>query len=386
MRAALVLLLLSVIPASARAAAAPQAIPAPAAIDHAARSLMAREHVQGLALAVIDSGRVRYVQAYGFRNAARHLPLTTRTVMYGASLTKTAFTDLVLQLVDEGLLSLDTPIAELLPKPLPEYDDYRDLAGDGRWRALTPRILLTHSSGLANFRWLEPDRKHHFHFTPGTRYAYSGDGFYLLQFVLEQGLGIDVGRAMQTRVFDRFGLERTSMTWRDDFASDLADGYRIDGREEPHDRRDNVSAAGSMDTDIEDQAKLWAAIMRGDGLSDSLRAEMVRPQLAITSAHQFPTFGAGTGGYDRSIGLAAGLGLVTFRGTGGPAWFKGGHNEWTGNMAIGLENGRRCLVMLSNDVRAERLYPDLARAILGPIRLPWNWEYDWYRPPAGQGR
>ena len=127
-------------------------------IDAEARRLMRRESVQGLALAVIDGGQVVHVAAYGQRNVERDLPLTTDTVMYGASLTKTAFAYMVLQLVDEGRLDLDASVADLLPRPLPEYEDYTDLAGDERWRALTPRILLTHTSGFANFRWLEDDQ------------------------------------------------------------------------------------------------------------------------------------------------------------------------------------------------------------------------------------
>ena len=209
--------------------------------------------------------------------------------MYGASLTKTAFAYMVLQLVDEGRLDLDASIAELLPRPLPEYEDYADLAGDERWRALTPRIVLNHATGFANFRWLEDDEKLRFHHPPGERYGYSGEGFYVLQLVLEEGLGLDVGAEMQRRVFDRFGMTRTSMQWRADFAENLADGYGVDGKLEPHDERSSVSAAGSMDTTIADQARLWAGIVRGDGLSAASRAELVRPQMAITSAHQFPT-------------------------------------------------------------------------------------------------
>ncbi|HNJ42111.1 MAG TPA: serine hydrolase domain-containing protein, partial [Acidobacteriota bacterium] len=345
------------------------------AIDAEAQRLMKREHVQGLALAVIEGGKVVYVAAYGSRNVERNLPLTTDTVMYGASLTKTAFAYMLLQLVDEGRLTLDTPITKLLPRPLPEYEEFTDLAGDERWRALTPRILLTHTSGFANFRWLEDDQKLRFHHTPGSRYGYSGEGFYILQLMLEQGLGLDVGKEMQRRVFDRFGLTNTSMTWRPDFAKNLADGYGLDGKMEPHDERSSVSAAGSMDTTIADQARLWAGIMRGDGLSAASRAELIRPQVPIMSAHQFPTLRTETNPRNAEIGLAAGLGLVTFRDTTGPAWFKGGHNDWTGNMVIGLEHKQRCVVMLANDVRAERIYPELAQAILGNTKMPWNWEY-----------
>jgi CubicO group peptidase (beta-lactamase class C family) len=348
-------------------------------IDFTVRRLMEREKVTGLALAHVEGGKVTYVATYGLRNSQRNLPLTPTTVMYGASLTKTAFSYMVLQLVDEGRLNLDTPLAQLLPKPLPEYADYSDLRIDERWRLLTPRHVLTHTTGFANFRWLEADGRLRFHHDPGSRYGYSGEGFYLLQFALEEGLRLDVGKEMQRRVFDRFGMTRTSMTWRPDFASDLADGYGTDGKMEPHDERGSVSAAGSMDTDIEDQARLWAAIVRGDGLSMKSRRELVRPQKAIVSAHQFPSLAAETNPRNVDIGLAAGLGLVTFLDYSGPAWFKGGHNDWTGNIVVCLETGQRCVVLLANDVRAERIFPELVQLILGKTRMPWNWEYDWLK-------
>jgi len=351
------------------------------AIDARANQLMKRENVQGMALAFIDDGKVVYVAAYGRRNVERDLPLTTDTIMYGASLTKTAFAYMVLQLVDEGRLDLDASVADLLPRPLPEYDegddDYSDLAGDERWRALTPRIILTHTTGFANFRWLEEDQRLRFHHDPGSRYGYSAEGFYILQLILEQGLGLDVGKEMQARVFDRFGMTHSSMTWRSDFATNLADGYGVDGSMEPHDERSSVSAAGSMDTSIGDQALLWAGIVRGDGLSAASRAELVRPQVPVTSPHQFPTLTSETEPQNTEIGLAAGLGLVTFQDISGPAWFKGGHNPWTGNMVIGLEDGKRCLVLLANDVRAERIYPELTRTVLGATRMPWRWEYNY---------
>lgn len=353
-------------------------VPNAATIDSAVTQLMRRENVQGIALAVIDAGTIRHVAAYGVRNA-RRLPLTTHTIMYGASLTKTAFAYMMLQLVDEGRLNLDASIADLLPRPLPKYGDYTDLAADDRWRALTPRILLTHTSGFANFRWLEADKRLRFHTAPGTRYGYSGEGFYVLQLVLEEGLGLDVGKEMQTRMFDRFGMTRTSMQWRADFAGNLADGFRLDGSLEPHDERGSASAAGSMDTDIDDQARLWAGIVRGDGLSAATRAEFARPQVPITSLSQFPTLAPGASTGNVSINLAAGLGVVTFQDASGPAWFKGGHNDGTGNMVICLERRQRCVVMLANDARAERIFPEVARTILGDTRMPWSWEYEWLK-------
>ena len=342
--------------------------------DQEAARLMAAARVNGLAMAVIDDGQVVFTRAWGHRNVAKNLPLQTDTIMYGASLTKFAFAYMVMQLVDEGKLDLDRSIANYLAKPLPEYPFYEALKGDDRWRRLTARILLSHSSGLANFAFLEPDEKMRLHFDPGTRYAYSGEGIILLQFVLETGLGMNVGDEMQRRVFDRFGMTRTSMMWRADFAANLADGYGADGGFEAHDQRSRPRAAGSMDTTITDFAKFLAGFARGDGLSPRSRAEMVRPQMPISTPSQFPTFLEARSPEMMAAKLSGALGVVTFEGPYGPAFFKGGHNDTTGNQAICVERTRRCVVYLSNDVRAERLFQRLTEATLGDPGMPWSWE------------
>lgn len=359
------------------------AIPSRAAIDAEVAAAMSATGTRGLALAVIDNGAVTMVQTYGDRNAAGD-PLTPDTIMYGASLTKAAFAFMVMQLVEKGVLDLDVTIDHYLPRPLPEYTDpsvedayarWSDLAGDERWRLLTPRMLLNHASGFANFGFLEPDGKLRFHFDPGTRYSYSGDGIVLLQFVLEQGLGLDVGREMQRRVFEPFGMTRSSMIWRPDFAANLADGWALDGRTEPHDERSAVRAAGSLDTTITDFARFAAAYVSGDGLSAKGRAELTRPQLVIKSAREFPVLQPDAPPEQRFSKLAAGLGVITFNGPQGPGFEKGGHNDTTGNKWICLEARRSCVVLLSNDVRAEAAYPHLATFILGETGAPWSWEY-----------
>jgi CubicO group peptidase (beta-lactamase class C family) len=352
-------------------------------IDREARRMMRETNVQGLAMAVVDDGQVAFVRSWGHRNVAANLPLQPDTIMYGASLTKFVFAYMVMQLVDEGALDLDRSIAAYLPRPLPDYPLYEALKSDDRWRKLTPRILLTHSSGLANFAFLEPDEKMRIHFEPGSRYAYSGEGINLLQFVLETGLGLRAGDEMQRRVFARFGMTRTSMRWRDDFAGNLADGYKSDGSFEPHDKRSRPRAAGSMDTTITDFARFLAGFSRGDGLSARSRAEMIRPQIAIQTPSQFPTLLEAVSPAMTAINLSAGLGVITFDGPFGHAFFKGGHDDSTGNQAICVDKSRRCIAFLSNDVRAERLYQRLTEVTLGDPGMPWSWEgYTPYDKPA----
>lgn len=347
------------------------------ALDARIEALMAREQVVGMAVAIVDHGEVTHVGAYGLRNRENALPLQTDTITYGASITKAAFAYMVMQLVDEGKIDLDRSIADYLPRPLPEYEDYTDLAGDERWRQLTPRILLTHRSGFANMRWLEEDQRLRFHFTPGEHYAYSNEGIWILQIVLEQGLGLDVGVEMQRRVFDRFGMTRTSMQWRDDFAGNLADGYAMDGAFEPHDRRDNVAAAGSMDTTIADQARMWRGMFAGEGLSQRARAEWVSAQFPIRTRQKFPTiqFFNTTDARGEASDLSASLVGETWNGPDDRYFSKGGHNNWTGNLVICAERQQRCLILLGNSVRAEIIYPEIVEMVLGQTDFPFWWIY-----------
>ena len=372
---------------------ATHALPSHSAVDAEVKQTMARTHANGLAIAVIDQGKVSYVQAYGIRNAKGE-PLTTDTVMYGASLTKMVFAYQVLQLVDQGKINLDTPIKDDLEKPLitygshsdekflDKYGPYTDLASDPRWQKITPRMSLTHSTGFNNFWFIEPDQKLRIHFDPGTRFSYSGEGFSLLQFAIEhgkqsQGLGLDVD-ALTTANFNRLGMTRTRLMWRTDFASNLADGWNDKGQPLPHDERSNVRVAGSMDTTINDLSKFVAALVRGDGLSAASRREMTKPQLKITTAHEFPPLAPEAPASEQRKDLYAGLGVIVFDGPQGHGFFKGGHNRQTANTVVCLETSQRCVVILSNDVRAEAGFADLVKFILGNTGVPFDWEYGDY--------
>jgi CubicO group peptidase (beta-lactamase class C family) len=372
-------LLWSLLPAAAVAAAAPPALPAGASIDARVAQAMDRTSAKGLALAVVDGGKIVHVKAYGVRNAKSD-PLQLDTVMYGASLTKTVLAYTALQLVDRGELDLDKPIASYLAKPLPEYPsepkyaDWAPLASDPRWRKITPRIALTHSTGFSNFGFLEPDGKLKIHFEPGSRYAYSGDGIILVQFAIEQGLGRDVGELTQ-KIFAGLGMKRTSLIWRPDFAGNLADGWNDQGKVEAHDERSKVRAAGSMDTTIDDLAKFAAALVRGDGLSAASRRELAHPILPITTAHQFPSLAPELPVEKRRKDLHAGLGVIVFQGPQGPGFFKGGHNGTTANTLVCLEAGQRAVLILANDVRAEAAFAELVQFILGDTGVPYDWEY-----------
>ena len=237
-------------------------------------------------------------------------------------------------------------------------------------------MLLTHSAGFANFRFLEPDGKLHIHFEPGARYAYSGEGINLLQFAIENGLGLDVGAELKRRVFDPLGMTRTSLTWRSEFAADVADGMDADGKWLPHDQRGSVRAAGSMDTTIDDLSKWAAAVASGRLLSAKSQAAMLHDGLMLAPPHQFPTLREGPNAERDAARTRAGLGWITFVGPQGRGFYKGGHDDQTDNTLVCLEKRRRCALILTNSGLGARMFPTLVRALLGETGLAWSWEYD----------
>ncbi|MGD0758030.1 MAG: hypothetical protein ABR921_03920 [Candidatus Sulfotelmatobacter sp.] len=130
-----------------------------------------------------------------------------------------------------------------------------------------------------------------------------------------------------------------------------------------------------MNTTISDLAKFAAALVRDDGLSAASRAEMTKPSLHITTAHQFPLFLPDLPVSEQRKDLFAGLGEVVFDGPQGHCFFKGGHDGQTANTLVCIEASQRCVLVLSNDVRSEAAFAKLVAFILGDTGVPYDWEY-----------
>lgn len=343
-------------------------------IDQYIEQAVAKAHVTGLAVSVVQNGQIRYLKTFGYADAASKRVLTPDTVMYGASFTKAIFGYLVVQLAEEGKLDLNRPISDYLKKPLPEYPKYADLATDARWKLITPRILLSHTAGFANYAFLEPDRKMRLHFQPGTRYAYSGEGINLLQFVLAD-MGIDVGNEFHTRVFDRFGMKRTGIIWRDDFASDLAFGHDESGKNLGHSRRSGVRASGSMDTTLNDMTRFaQLAVSKRQGLAPKSWNALFHPVIRIRTATQFPSLNeTETNRYD-GIQLSYGLGWGVFQTPHGRAVFKEGHDDGWENHVVCFDKRRTCMVLMSNSSNGGKTFRELLEFVIGNKYTPWEWE------------
>jgi CubicO group peptidase (beta-lactamase class C family) len=347
---------------------------APAEVDATVTRLMKAAEVTGVAIAIFNDGKIAYEKAYGFRDTEKKLPLTEDSVMTAASFSKVAAGYMEMQLVQEGILDLDKPVYQYLPKPLPEYEKYADLAGDLRYKKITARMLLSHTSGFPNWRYFNDDRKLNINFEPGTRYAYSGEGIDLLQMVAETITSKPLENLMRERVFLPLAMERSSMVWQERFENDFANGYDEYGRSLGPERRKTADAAGSMQTTPRDFARFMLAVMNGEKLSKQTREQMLTPQIRITAKHQFPTMENEATDANNSIRLSYGLGWGLYWTPLGEAFFKEGHDEGWRNYAVCFDKPKSGVLIMTNSSNGEGIFKELLEGLLRDTFTPIEWE------------
>jgi CubicO group peptidase (beta-lactamase class C family) len=348
--------------------------------DAFARKTLEDAHVTGAQIAVLDRGKLVWSAAYGLRRREPELPMNRDTTTWAASITKSVFATYVMQLVERGEFDLDEPVARQLAQPLDSYETYRETASelvkDPAWTSITPRMLLSHSSGLLNFAFLEPDKKMHLHFKPGSQFNYSGEGINLVQFVIEQKKHKPLDQLMQEAIFTPLKMTRTGLIYREEFGANVADRYAADGHFISQTRRFPVRGAGSMTTSADDLAQFASALLSGKIVNKATQKKMFTPVLRIRSLHQFPLHAnEGDANEATGVGLAYGVGwgLLT-RTRFGPAFFKEGHGDGAQNYMICFERQRACMILLTNSDNGELVFQALFEKILGDDVTPWEWE------------
>jgi CubicO group peptidase (beta-lactamase class C family) len=173
-------------------------------LDNYLKSRMQNLNIPGLAIALINDGKVVYHRTMGYANVEDKLNATDKTIFEGASLSKSVFACFVMKYVEEAKLDLD--------KPLYQYPPYPDIAHDERYKRITARMVLSHRSGFPNWREDEEDKKLKLKFEPGTDFLYSGEGYQYLAMVLKHIEGTDwngLEAAFQNKIAKPLGMEHT---------------------------------------------------------------------------------------------------------------------------------------------------------------------------------
>ncbi|WP_406502153.1 serine hydrolase (plasmid) [Streptomyces sp. NBC_01590] len=205
-------------------------------------TLAEHHHVPGATLGILRMGSGREDElaeaAYGVLNKDTGVGTTTDSVFQIGSITKVWTATVVMQLVDEGLLRLDTPIAEVLPE--------LRLSEPAVAKRVTMRHLLTHTSGIDGDVFTDTGRgddclekyvallagvaQNH---PPDATWSYCNAGFSLAGRVIEKLTGDTWDEAIRKRLFTPLGLERTVTLPEEALLHRTAVGHMTDGGGEP---------------------------------------------------------------------------------------------------------------------------------------------------------
>ena len=223
----------------------------------------ARDHgVCAVSYATVHAGKL--ARSGGASGCVGTSVPTEDSIFQAASLSKPVFAYAVLKLAEDGMLSLDAPLVSYLPRGYSHIQNpfafgqlpIRDLVVAPELGSVTARMVLNHTSGLPN--WSSDPLA--FDFAPGTGWQYSGEGFMLLQRVIEELAGEKLDDLMRRRVFDPLEMSNTAFRLQPQFAGRVVPGLSSSGRPQHVDISEAIAPV-SLHTTARDYAKFLAALM-----------------------------------------------------------------------------------------------------------------------------
>lgn len=273
----------------------------------------------GAAVIVMDDGKVAYSAGRGLANVEAKQPITPDTVFRLGSITKQFTAAVILQLVEEGKLSLSDPLSKFLPGyPMPGANatvaqllnhtsgiqSYTSIPG---WMVSDkPATAVTTQSLIAEFRD-KPDE-----FAAGTRFSYNNSGYVLLGAIIEKVTGKPWHVAVADRITKPLGLTTIRYGVNAPVSGRMAAGYTDqDGKIVPA-RPIHMSvphAAGALVGSVGDLAK-WARALHGGKVvkSETYQQMIARTRLSDGKEVDY-AFGLANGDVrgHRSIGHGGGI-------------------------------------------------------------------------------
>jgi len=326
---------------------------------------IAREKVQGISVALVDDQRVVWSQGFGYADAEAKKPATADTLYRVGSISK-LFTDAVaMQLVESGKLNLDAPVQNVLPGFAPK-------SWDGTHVGITPRMLMTHHSGLQrdvakSFQSERPPRfseiTDHFDsylvYQPGQMLSYSNIGLSVLGSVVEKISGRPFEEQEQRALLDPLGMSNSSFDAAASPSPDMAKSYQgnkilpsIPLRDVP---------AGGLNSSVNDLSRFMAMVFANgqsgghEVLTQASVSEMLRAQ---------------NEGVKIDLDTRVGLGWflqspdkARIRGGGWVAMHGGAIDGYRSNMTV-LPEHKLGIVVLSNSSTAGESLQHIATQVL----------------------
>ena len=257
-------------------------------LDSIAGAGVRENRAVGIVAAVVKGNDTLLLEAYGKADVEGDVPLTVDTMLPIGSVTKQFTAAAILQLRDQGMVSLDDDITKWLP-------DF-----ETRGNKVTLRHLLGHTSGIVDLTEMPELRemklmrnttatrddvykvisRYPFQFPTGTMQTYSNSGFWLLGLIIEKASGLTYEDYVEKKIFEPLGMTRSMYCNNSENIPRRAHGYGMRNgitRRAPEIVHTGTYAAGALCSTVEDMTRWLQALHGGKVLSPKSYAEMITP-------------------------------------------------------------------------------------------------------------
>ena len=311
-------------------------------LDGRLPELMARAHVPGLSVAVIEQGQLAWSGSFGVKHRDSAIRVDNDTVYQAASLSKPAFAFAVMQLVTRGTITLDTPLSTYLPQPY--------VPDDALLERVTARHVLSHVTGWPNWRPTGQDLRRNA--PPGERFGYSGEGYVYLQRVVEHVTRCSLEELMQTDVLTPLGMLRSTFAWSRPEDPSIAAAHDRDGAPIAPYLGEHANAASSLHATPTDFASFMITFLTQP---QGMRDEMLQPQVRVNE------------------NVAWGLGWGLQVSGQGRAFWHWGDNPGYKSFALALRDSRKGVVVMTNGDGGRPLCAWIVQRVLGADHPALGW-------------
>ncbi|MFK7782225.1 serine hydrolase domain-containing protein [Psychroserpens sp.] len=229
-------------------------------------SLLKENNVPGMAIAVLENGKVIYEKGYGYGDKSNKVEISSTTGFNIGSISKLFTAWGIMNLVENGKLELDAPVENYLVRwklPKSEFDHTK----------VTIRSILSHTAGLSvhGYPGFHPDdelptleaslkgdngplienKAVKVVLEPQTQFKYSGGGYTILQLVIEEVTGQKFENYMRKSIFEPLNMDNTSFIIDNKILTNSAKPYDKEAKE-IYLERFTAKAAAGLHTTLQD--------------------------------------------------------------------------------------------------------------------------------------
>lgn len=203
-------------------------------LDPVIEQVVRDEKIPGLAVGIVQNGRLVYSRGFGVMTLGEPNPVTPETLFHMASITKPFVATGVMQLVEHGSVDLDAPVTKYVP--------YFRL-NDPRYPSITVRQMLTHTSGMPDvndYLWNKPEYDDgaleryvrslagkKLRFDPGARFAYSNMAYEVLGDLVAKVSGVSVEDYVDEHILKPLGMTSSTLLIKNADPAQLAAGHSL---------------------------------------------------------------------------------------------------------------------------------------------------------------